>query len=75
MQIAIVLNNLASTLEKLAEPREAELLYERALTLAAAALEKDDARVAHIRLKLDRLRGSLFAFPGLQRKASPQVAF
>ena len=64
-QLAVVLNNLASTMEKLGSPREAQALYREAIVICNASLPPGHARLKHIQAKLAELELQLFSFPGL----------
>ena len=64
-QLAVVYNNLAATLEKRLMPREAEALYLQAIAICEEKLEPGHTRTKHIKQKLDALRSTLMAFPGL----------
>lgn len=74
-QIAVVYNNLAATLEKRGLPREAEALYQQAIAICEVRLKPDHPRIKHIRTKLQELRSSLFAFPGLPASEPPASPF
>ena len=64
-QLAVVLNNLASTMEKLGSPREAQALYREAIVICNASLPPSHPRLKHIQAKLAELELQLFSFPGL----------
>ncbi|KAL1529276.1 hypothetical protein AB1Y20_000230 [Prymnesium parvum] len=61
----VILNNLAATLEKLNQPREAEALYCQAIAICEASIPVNHARTTHIRAKLKKLQENLIVFPGL----------
>lgn len=48
----VLLNNLAATPSAKGEPREAQLIYRRALDVCKAALPADDPKAEHVRAKL-----------------------
>ena len=66
LQLAVVLNNLASTMEKLGSPREAQALYRQAIAICNASLPRGHPRLKHIQAKLAELELQLFSFPGME---------
>ena len=72
-QLAVVYNNLAATLEKRGQPREAEALYHQAIAICEMRLPSNHPRIEHIRKKLTELQSSLFAFPGLAPAAPRSI--
>ena len=74
-QLAVCLNNLATALEKLGELGEAEALYRRALVVCVqAGLPPGNARIAHIRGKLDALERAAAA-EAARREAEDRFRF
>ena len=70
-QLAVVLNNLASTMEKLGSPREAQALYRGAIAICHASLPPGHPRLKHIQAKLTELELQLFSFPGMEPPPMP----
>ena len=64
--LAVVYNNLAATVEKLGQPREAQALYRHAIAICNESLSPDHPRRKHIEGKLKELEAQLFTFPGLE---------
>ena len=61
---ALLLNNLAATLTRLGEPREARALYVRAAGLCELVLPADHPQTAHVRAKLQAIDHGLVAAEG-----------